>query len=150
MSDGFVVRKGAAVPAATHPGDAARFHARRTIVLPAINLHMAAMQTDTTIARSRAHSPRAARLTGAAAPGRRKFTFRIEPGRHAAFCRAAESQNISRQRLLTEALDALLHRLGHASDAAAAPASGTANSTFRPGGSAMPLPHSASALRLPL
>jgi len=118
MTDGFVMQKGAAVPAAAHPGDAARFHARRTIILPAINLHATPAQTGTAIARSRAHTPRAAQLDGTGAAERRKFTFRIDPVRHAAFCRMAEARNISRQRLLTEALDALLHRAGNTADQA--------------------------------
>lgn len=43
---------------------------------------------------------------------RRKFTFRIDHERHAAFCRAAEDRAISRQRLLTRALDEFLARAG--------------------------------------
>jgi hypothetical protein len=121
MSDGFVVQKGAAVPAATHPGDAARFHARRTIMLPAINLHATAEQNVVAVARGRTRRSRAAHLNGTAAAEKRKFTFRIDTARHAEFCRMAESRNISRQRLLTEALDALLHRAGHAADAAPTP-----------------------------
>lgn len=112
MSDGFVMQKGAAVPAATHPGDAARFHARRTIMLPAINLHASAVQADAPLAR---RPSRAARLDGTTAA---EFTFRIDAARHAAFCQAAESRNVSRQRLLTEALDALLRRTGHTADMA--------------------------------
>ncbi len=119
MSDGFVAHKGAAVPAATHPGDAARFHARRTIVLPAINLHATTEQGVVAVARDRTRPSRVAHLNGTGATERRKFTFRIDAARHAEFCRMAESRNVSRQRLLTEALDALLHRAEHAPGAAA-------------------------------
>lgn len=115
MSDGFVMQKGAAVTAATHPGDAARFHARRTIMLPAINLHASAVQADAPLAR---RPSRAAQLDGTTAAEKRKFTFRIDAARHAAFCQAAESRNVSRQRLLTEALDDLLRRTGHTADMA--------------------------------
>ena len=116
MNDGIVARKGTAVPAATHPGDAARFHARRTVVLPAINLHAMTTQSDSTDARRQTQPWRAARLTGATTSAKRKFTFRIDMARHAAFCRAAESRNVSRQQLLTEALDALLRRLRQVPD----------------------------------
>jgi hypothetical protein len=145
MSDEFVVRKGAAVPAATHPGDAARFHARRTIVLPAINLH-ASTQTEYSNARGRYQPPRTARLTGPASAEKRRFTFRIDPARHAAFCRAAESQNVSRQRLLSDALDALLVRLGHAPDMAAPPPYATANAITSVDGGALLLPDRTAAL----
>lgn len=111
MSGGLVARKGAAFPAATHAGDAARFHARRTIVLPAIHLHTAPAQPVAAGRPDGARPRRPARLTGGGGPARRKFTFRIDPVRHAAFCRAAEERKLSRQQLLTEALDALLARL---------------------------------------
>lgn len=112
MSAGFIAQKGAAEPAAHHPGDAARFHARRTILLPPINLHA----TGDSPTRDRNAQPgaktssprRAASLTGARA--RRKFTFRIDDDRHAAFCRAAETRAVSRQQLLTLALDEFLAR----------------------------------------
>jgi hypothetical protein len=39
---------------------------------------------------------------------RRKFTFRVEPERHAAFSAAADEMGISRQELLTRALDSYL------------------------------------------
>lgn len=116
MSEEFLAQKGAAAPAATHPGGAARFHARRTIMLPAINLPAPAAQTETPTIRGTVYLPRAARLTGVATAEKRKFTFRIDPVRHAAFCRAAEARSISRQRLLTQALDELLERLGQQTD----------------------------------
>lgn len=149
MSDEFLVRKGEAVPAATHPGDAARFHARRTIVLPAINLHITATQADATNARALARPPRTARLTGAPTTRKKKFTFRVDPARHTAFCRAAEMQNVSRQRLLTEALDVLLRRLGHMPDAVPTPSKETTRATFEPSSGAL-LPDNAAALRPPL
>jgi hypothetical protein len=116
VSTDLIARKGLAEPAAHHAGDAARFHARRTIVLPAINLHAAG---DGGTARG-AHANRSAPATGqrrraASLVGdepRRKFTFRIDHERHAAFCRAAEDRAISRQRLLTRALDEFLARAG--------------------------------------
>ena len=111
MSDGFVVQKGAAVPAA-------RFRARRTIMLPAINLHATSEQSVVAVARGRTRPSRVTRLNGTGTTERRKFTFRIDAARHAEFCRMAESRNVSRQRLLTEALDALLHRAEHTADAA--------------------------------
>ena len=116
MSDEFVVRKGAAAPAAAHPGGIARFHARRAIVLPAINLHNASKHAQVSGAPPPTKPRRAARLTGTAAVERRKFTFRIDPARHAEFCRAAELRNVSRQHLLTTALDELLRRLAHHPD----------------------------------
>ncbi|MEP4378313.1 MAG: hypothetical protein ABJ215_03130 [Alphaproteobacteria bacterium] len=149
MSDPLLVRKGAAVPAATHPGDAARFHARRTILLPAINLHMTVPQSAANIARSRLQPPRAARLTGPAATEKRKFTFRIDTTRHSAFCRAAEARNVSRQRLLTEALDALLARTGHTPAQAPPQSAGQPNGTHHACAGAPPV-YADSATRRPL
>jgi len=146
MSDEFLVRKGAAVPAATHPGDAARFHARRTIILPSINLHMTPAPPDAEIVRARSRPQRAARLTGEATAEKRKFTFRIDAARHAAFCRAAEIRNISRQRLLTEALDALLDRMGHAPDIVPAHTPEATNNAFKAGDGALSQHDGAAAL----
>lgn len=150
MNNEFIAQKGAAAPAATHPGGAARFHARRTIMLPAISLHLTATQTDAANDRGRTQPPRAARLTGAATTEKRKFTFRIDAERHAAFCHVASSRNISRQRLLTEALDALLARLDHTPGAVAPNPAATMKAALGPGSGARLLPDSIAALRLPL
>jgi len=153
MSEEFLAQKGAAAPATTHPGGAARFHARRTIVLPPINLNLAANRTESLGDRSPDRPPRTARLTEPAATEKRKFTFRIDPMRHAAFCRAAESRNVSRQRLLTDALDDLLRRLDQRPDQTGSGTAGTSPgdlpSNHQPNGAAPLLPGSAAALPLP-
>lgn len=136
MSNGFLAQKGTATPAATHPGGVARFHACRTIVLPAINLHTVSKPVTTPGHPGPALPQPAARLTRTAAIEKRKFTFRIDPARHAAFCRAAESQNVSRQRLLTDALDDLLRRLEYRTDQAMSENTGVPQSSSQPG----PLP----------
>jgi hypothetical protein len=150
MNNEFIARKGAAAHAASHPGGAARFHARRTIMLPAISLHMTATQTDAANDRGQTQPPRAARLTRAATTEKRKFTFRIDAQRHAAFCHVARSRNISRQRLLTEALDALLARLDLTPDAMAPNPTETIKTTLGPESGTRMLPDSCAALRLPL
>lgn len=150
MTDDLIARKGAATPAAIHPGDAARFHARRTVVLPAINLHMTAMQTEPAIDTGRERPKRAARLIASPVTEKRRFTFRIDPARHAAFCRAAETRNVSRQRLLTEALDAFLARLGHAPGAVGPGPDVPRNATHEPGARAVLRPDHATAPQPPL
>lgn len=106
MHEGLLARKGEANPATTHHGGESRFQARRIVVLPPIALH-------------RPHDPNATRTAlprraaNMAKPfqapiHRRKFTFRVEPERHAAFCAAADEMGISRQELLTRALDSYL------------------------------------------
>jgi hypothetical protein len=109
MSEGLLARKGEANPATTHHGGESRFQARRIIVLPPIPLQRPADSTSPQEKLPR----RAANMAKPAKPPikRRKFTFRIEPERHAAFCNTAESLGISRQELLTRALDAYLKQM---------------------------------------
>lgn len=106
MNRFLLARKGEAFPATTHYGGESRFQERRVIELPAIALG----SENRAHARSLPHNhiQRAAGLSAASAIHRRKFTFRIEPDRHEAFCAAAEQMGISRQELLTRALDAYL------------------------------------------
>lgn len=116
MSLDLLARKGEANPATTHHGDESRFQARRVIVLPPIALHRG----------SGADPVRDIPLRRPASMGRplktrerrRKFTFRIEPVRHRSFCAAADMLGISRQELLTRALDAYLdaHAISRAPD----------------------------------
>lgn len=102
----ILARKGEACPATSHYGGESRFQERRVIELPAI-----ALGGDI---RSLRRSPNedqgrpASGLTHRPAVQRRKFTFRVEPDRHEAFCEAANLLGISRQELLTRALDAYL------------------------------------------
>lgn len=100
--------------------------------------------------RGPAQAPCAARLTGAATAEKRKFTFRIDPARHADFCRAAETRNVSRQRLLTEALDELLKRLGHRTDQTGSGVPRALQTKCRPSGVAPSLPGSGMVLPPPL
>lgn len=106
MSLDLLARKGEANPATTHHGGESRFQARRVIVLPPIALHRGPGSDPAN------HTPlrRAASMTHPARPRerRKKFTFRIEPVRHRSFCAAADMLGISRQELLTRALDAYL------------------------------------------
>lgn len=106
MSLDLLARKGEANPATTHHGGESRFQARRVIVLPPIALHRGVTPEPVPHASVR----RAASMTGTAKPRekRKKFTFRIEPVRHRSFCAAADMLGISRQELLTRALDAYL------------------------------------------
>lgn len=106
MQDGLLARKGEANPATTHHGGESRFQARRVVVLPPIALHRPHNGDATRIGGPR----RAANMARPfrAPVRRRKFTFRIEPERHAAFCAAADEMGISRQELLTHALDSYL------------------------------------------
>lgn len=109
MSAGFLARKGEANPAATHHGGESRFQARRVIVLPPIALHRehgrAPSATDVPRRAADMSRPRRAPVR------RRKFTFRIAPDRHEKFCDAASRLGISRQELLTRALDSYLDTL---------------------------------------
>ena len=140
MNEEFLAQKGAA----------ARFHARRTIMLPAINLPTPAAQTESPRIRGPVYLPRAARLTGVATAEKRKFTFRIDPVRHAAFCRAAEARNVSRQRLLTQALDELLERFDQRTDKAGSRDARGPQSKCRPSNAAVLPPGSTATLPLPL
>lgn len=106
MSIDLLARKGEANPATTHHGGESRFQARRVVVLPPIAFHRA-------LTSERGGEPRFRRAANMAKPlrapvKRRKFTFRIEPDRHEVFCAAAEILGVSRQQLLTQALDAYL------------------------------------------
>ncbi len=104
MSTHLLARKGEANPATSHPGGESRFQARRVIVLPQLSLKAEAN-------RDRRPSPLpkpAARMGERGGAVRKKFTFRIEPDRHARFCERASALGISRQELLTRALDAYL------------------------------------------
>lgn len=109
MTAGFLARKGEANPATTHHGGASRFQAQRVVVLPPIALHR------TSVSNAAPHKlPR--RAANMAKPfrapvTRRKFTFRIEQDRHSAFCTASDQLGISRQELLTRALDSYLETL---------------------------------------
>lgn len=102
----LLAQKGEAFPATSHYGGESRFQERRVVELPPIVLggdsrgcHGGAANTGRMRGAGPARTP---------AMHRRKFTFRIEPERHAAFCAAAERLGISRQELLTRALDAYL------------------------------------------
>ena len=113
MSRHLLAKKGEANPAAVHPGGESRFQARRVIVLPSLML-----KSDTRPAATLPQPPRpAAKMAERPSERRRKFTFRIAPDRHARFCRHAEMLEISRQELLTRALDAFLAEAGEAGTA---------------------------------
>lgn len=109
MTEVLLARKGEANPATTHHGGESRFQAQRVVVLPPIALHrMTAMDVGQHRLPRRAANmakPFRAPVT------RRKFTFRIEPERHKAFCAAADELGVSRQELLTRALDAYLETM---------------------------------------
>lgn len=147
MSDDLLARKGRAAPAASHPGGESRFHGRRTIVLPPIGISGAATDGATSPGDGTRRPARAARLTGPGAQDKRKFTFRIDLARHKAFCEVAEQRSISRQKLLTEALDALLLRLGHPVGTPGTP--GEAAAPIPAAGATM-LPDNVAALPPPL
>lgn len=144
MTEEFLAQKGRAEPAASHPGGESGFQNRRTIVLPAIAITAASGRHPPTETSSTRKPRQAARLTGAAAVEKRKFTFRIDPARHSAFCQAAEERNISRQKFLTEALDAMLSQPGHAAGPASLP------ETSASSGGAPVLPENVAALPPPL
>lgn len=105
MTEGLLARKGEANPATTHHGGESRFQARRVVVLPPIALHRAPDPGQRVPPRRAANVAQPCRAQVA----RRKFTFRIEPERHQNFCAVADELGISRQELLTRALDAYLH-----------------------------------------
>jgi hypothetical protein len=106
MSEGLLARKGEANPAAAHHGGESRFQARRVIILPSIALQHSDRHPGTRN-RGMRHP---ALMTELPSPRtkRKKFTFRIEPDRHADFCAVADELGISRQKLLTQALDTFL------------------------------------------
>jgi hypothetical protein len=143
VSDDLTASKGTAVPAPERPGEAART-VRRIIVLPPIRLQ--AEPTEATAPHTNEHARAAAALAPGGSHGeeRRKFTFRIDAPRHAAFAAAAERRGISRQRLLTEALDELLAKLGHANF------SSTQGGPLDADGAATLLPEGVAALPPPL
>lgn len=149
MTKNLIAQKGAATPAATHPGDAARFHARRTVVLPAINLHVTPARAEPPTDLGQEQPKRAARLIASPNAEKRKFTFRIDPTRHAAFCAAADARNVSRQRLLTEALDAFLAQRGRAPDVVSLKPGALADTGTESGAEAV-LRNNVAALQLPL
>ena len=147
MSDDLRARKGAAVPAPERPGDRARIR-RRVVVLPPIDLH-AEREDDGPAGPGRAPDAAGPRPDKRRGADRRRFTFRIDPVRHAAFAAAAERRGVSRQRLLTEALDALLAKLGRAYFGTPAPVSSDSTSSGADGVASL-LPEGVAALPPPL
>jgi len=121
MSQALLARKGEANPAATHHGGESRFQAQRIVVLPPIALHRASGWEQSCLKNPR----RAANMAKPfrASVKRRKFTFRLERPRHAEFCEAADRLGISRQELLTRALDSYLGTLRDEYQAQPAPGS---------------------------
>ncbi|MBO6782086.1 MAG: hypothetical protein JJ899_02260 [Alphaproteobacteria bacterium] len=108
MSEQLLAEKGRANPAAAHHGGESRFQARRVVVLPPLTLGSDVRTAGATHDERTTPRRPAARMSGQLPGRRKKFTFRIEPDRHERFCRHADALGISRQELLTRALDAFL------------------------------------------
>jgi len=141
MTEGLLARKGEANPATTHHGGESRFQAQRVVVLPPIALHRIPVgeSGQRILPRRAANMAKPLR----APVNRRKFTFRIEPDRHATFCAAADKLGISRQEFLTRALDAYLETLRDQNSGP--PSSSDLPAPFEPS----QVPDHASTLQLP-